>query len=115
MSNKNEINYTQEDIDRMMEVYDPTSQQDARDEQVAQLSAELNKPLRSIRAKLAQKGVYVSKTKEKAAKNSTRKSEQVQTIAHKLNADPEEFASLEKANKVVLSRLTAALTDKGYI
>ena len=103
------VNYTDEMVARLHEVYDGEADETVRDEQVAALAQELGKSPASIRAKLANVGIYVPKAKVPAGKNSVRKAELVTKIADKLEMDADAAGSLEKVTKAVLTRLVAKL------
>lgn len=102
------MNYTQEMIDRMKEVYDPKASDEDRDAQVAELAAELDRKEASVRAKLVREGVYVAKTKP-SKNGGVRKADLVQSIADALEVDVDVIGSLEKATKVALTRVIRGL------
>lgn len=103
------VNYTDEAVARLHEVYDGAEAEDVRDKQVAQLAEELGKSAASIRAKLTREGVYVAKSKAPAGKAGVRKSDLVSEIANKLGVDEDVVGSLEKATKVTLTKIVEAL------
>lgn len=103
------VNYTDEMVARMQGVYDSEASDEARDVQVAQLAEELGKSAASIRAKLANVGIYVAKAKVEGGKNTVRKADLVAAIAEKIGADEDVVGSLEKANKAALTRVLNAL------
>jgi hypothetical protein len=105
------VNYTEAMVARLHEVYDGSSSENERDEQVAALAAELDRSPASIRAKLTREGIYVPKAKAPAGKNVVRKADLVRYIAAQLNVHVEVVESLEKANKSALARVAQALTD----
>lgn len=111
MAERKTQNYTDEQVDRMLEVYDPEANDEQREEQVQQLATEFDKSVRSVRAKLAREGVYVAKSRGNGNKRRTTKGEQVETIAHAIGVEKDQLATLEKANKVELARLMAGITD----
>ena len=103
------VNYTDEMVARLHEVYDGSANDEARKAQVAELAAELGKSEASVRAKLTTEGVYVPYSKAPAGKNTVRKAALVAAIADKLNVHVETVESLEKANKVALAMIYKAL------
>lgn len=103
------VNYTDEMVARLHEVYDGEASDEVRDEQVAQLADELGKSAASIRAKLANVGIYVAKAKVESGKNTVRKADLVAQIAERLGEDEDVMGSLEKANKVALRKVLNAL------
>ena len=109
MSEKN-VNYTDEMVARLHEVYDGEASEKDRDAQVAQLAEELGKSPASVRAKLTREGVYVAKSKAPAGKAGVRKADLVTAIAEKLGVDEDVVGSLEKATKNALTRVNDALT-----
>ena len=105
------VNYTEEAVARLHEVYEGDADEATRDAQVAQLAVELAKSTRSIRAKLTREGVYVAKAKAPAGKAVVRKAELVTAIAKAMGADEDVIGSLEKATKVALTKVLNALTS----
>ncbi len=104
------VNYTEEMVARLHEVYDGEADEAIRDEQVAQLSAELDRSPASIRAKLTREGIYVPKAKAPAGKATVRKADIVAAIADQLGVHVEAVESLEKATKVALAHVYKALS-----
>ena len=104
-------NYSDEAVARLHEVYDGTADEAERDAQVQELSVELAKCTRSIRAKLTREGIYVPKAKAPAGKAVVRKAELVTAIAKAMGADEDVIGSLEKATKVALTKVLNALTS----
>ena len=102
-------NYSDEQVARLIAVYDPSSTEAERTDQIAQLADEVGKSAASVRAKLTYEGVYVPKAKVPAGKNIVRKADLVQQIADQLDVDVDIIGSLEKATKNVLVRLINAL------
>ena len=87
------VNYTDRMVEEMVSAYmsAPTA------ETVAQLSAQLGKPTRSIVAKLVREGVYVAAQRvTKTGAPVVRKSELVAQLQNELGV---ELPSLEKASK----------------
>lgn len=103
------VNYTDEMVARMKEVYDGSASDADRKAQVAALAAELGKSEASVRAKLTSEGVYVPYSKAPAGKNTVRKATLVAAIAAQLDVAEEVVESLEKANKVALALIYKAL------
>lgn len=103
------VNYTDEMVARLHEVYQPDASEADREAQIVALSDELGKNIQSIRAKLTSEGVYVPKAKAPAGKNTVRKAVLVAAIAEKLGVHVETVESLEKANKVALAHVFKAL------
>ena len=103
------VNYTDEMVARLNEVYDGSADEATRDEQIKALAAELDRSPASIRAKLTSEGLYVPKTKAPAGKATVRKSQLVAAIAAKMKVDEDILGSLEKVNKSVLVRIYNAL------
>ena len=104
------VNYTEEMVARLHEVYDGEADEAVRDEQVAQLAEELGKSAASIRAKLTREGLYVPKNKAPAGKAGMTKAELVAVIAAQMQVDEDRVGSLEKANKDVLKLVVSALS-----
>lgn len=103
------VNYTDEMVSRLHEVYDKNADEATREVQIEQLSQELGKNKASIRAKLTREGVYVAKAKVAKAPTGPRKAEIVTAIAGKLGVDEDVVGSLEKATKVTLMKVLNAL------
>jgi hypothetical protein len=100
------VNYTDRMVEEMVSAYmsAPTA------ETVAQLSAQLGKPTRSIVAKLVREGVYVAAQRvTKTGAPVIRKSELVAQLQNELGV---ELPSLEKASKQDLEALVAAITSR---
>lgn len=104
-----EVNYTEAMVEALREGYDVEANDEDRKAQVAQLAEDLGKSQASIRAKLTREGIYVPLTKAPAGKATVRKSELVQAIATKIDADVDVIGSLEKATKVALTKVLEAL------
>ena len=75
-----------------------------------QIAFDIGRSARSVIAKLAKEGVYVSKTVQTGPKR-LRKSELVACIAGYFDIDPVELESLEKATHQALERLHASITS----
>ena len=100
------VNYTDRMVEEMVSAYmsAPTA------ETVAQLSAQLGKPTRSIVAKLVREGVYVAAQRvTKTGAPVIRKSELVAQLQNELGV---ELPSLEKASKQDLEALVVAITSR---
>ena len=79
---------------------------------VADISAELNVPERSVIAKLSSLGVYVKKSYvNKRGETPVKKSEHIERIAELLDVDEELLESLEKVNKTVLKLIEHKLAQ----
>jgi len=103
------VNYTDEAVARLHAVYDGEATDEVRKAQVRQLADELGKNEASVRAKLTREGIYVPLTKVEKGKAGPLKAELVTAIALKLDVDEDVIGSLEKATKVALSKVLAAL------
>ena len=99
------VNYTDEMVARLHEVYDVNADEATRDAQVKALAEELSKSAPSIRAKLTREGIYVPKAKVEKGKAGVSKAALVGSIAKALGVDEEVIESLEKANKTALRRV----------
>lgn len=75
-----------------------------------QIAFDIGRSARSVIAKLAKEGVYVSKAVTAGPKR-LRKSELVACIAGYFDIDPVELESLEKATHQALERLHASITS----
>lgn len=104
-----EVNYTEEMVARLHEVYNGEAEVEARDAQIAQLAEELGKSAASIRAKLTREGVYVPKGEAAKKAPVVRKADLVSMIAKELEVDEDVIGSLEKATKKSLQLVLAAL------
>ena len=100
------INYTQEQVDLMIEAYKSNPSR----ETVENLAEDLNKSVKSIIGKLSREGVY-KKTiyKTKTGEDPETKKEIVQELAEKLDINYEAVAGLEKAPKTALKILRSAI------
>jgi len=98
------VNYTDEMVARMLEVYDAEAAQDERNAQVAQLAKELDKTVAGVRAKLVALGVYKAQEKT-AGKAGVAKAELVKMLAEALELDEGVIETVEKANKTALVRI----------
>lgn len=75
-----------------------------------QIAFDIGRSARSVIAKLAKEGVYVSKAVVAGPKRM-KKSELVACIAGYFDIDPQELESLEKATHQALERLHASITS----
>ena len=105
------INYTDEAVARLHEVYDGEAEVADRDVAVKALADELGKSTRSIVAKLTREGIYVPKGPAPKKGAGVSKAALVTVIAARLNVDEDVIGSLEKANKDVLTRIAVALAS----
>lgn len=103
------VNYSDEAVARLHAVYDGEASDEIKRAQVAQLAEELGKSAGSVRAKLVREGIYVPYAKVEKNGTSVRKAELVQAIADEIDVDVDVVGSLEKATKVALGKVLAAL------
>lgn len=106
------VNYTDEMVARLREVYDGSADEATRDEQVKALADELSKSAASIRAKLTREGIYVPKAKVEKGKAGVSKAEMVKAIALAFGVDEEKVESLEKANKTALRVILKGVAER---
>ncbi len=106
------VNYTDEAVARLHEVYDGNEDVETRDKQVAQLAQELGKSPASIRAKLTREGIYVPKGPAPKKGAGVTKAQLVTAIAREIEADEDVIGSLEKATKVALAKVLVALRSE---
>lgn len=104
-----EVNYTEAMVEALEAGYDKEASDEDRKAQVAALAVELGKSEASIRAKLTREGLYKAYAKAPAGKATVRKAELVAAIAEAIDADVDVVGSLEKATKVALTKVLAAL------
>ena len=106
------VNYTDEMVARLHDVYDGEAPVAERDAQVQELADELGKSPASIRAKLTREGIYVPKGNvTKAGAPVIKKADIVNHIADRLGVNAEVVESLEKATKVALQKVADALDE----
>lgn len=100
------INYTQEQVELMIEAYKSNPSR----ETVENLAEDLDKSVKSIIGKLSREGVY-KKTiyKTKTGEDPETKKEIVQELAERLEINYEAIAGLEKAPKSSLKILRSAI------
>ena len=103
------VNYTDEAVARLHEVYDGDATDEVKRAQVAQLAEELGKSEGSVRAKLVREGIYVPYAKVEKAGPRVTKAQLVTAIAVELDVDEDVVGSLEKATKVALGKVLIAL------
>ena len=85
--------------------------QATRDATVAEFAEAFGKTVASIRAKLSRENVYVAKTRvTKTGDAIVRKADLVNQIADAIDEDAEVIESLEKATKVTLQKILAAVS-----
>jgi len=103
-------NYSDEQVARLYQVYNPEASELDRMAQVASLVEELEKSQPSVIAKLTREKLYVPKAKAPAGKNPIKKDALVTLIAQLMEVDEDVIGSLEKATKNTLNILVKALT-----
>ena len=100
------INYTQEQVEHMIEAYTNTPTR----ETVENLAEDLDKSIKSIIGKLSREGVYKKTVyKTKTGEDPETKKEIVQDLAEKLELEYEAIAGLEKSPKAALKILRSAI------
>lgn len=104
MATEKTVNYTDEQVAQMKAEYLAAPTKDTVD----RLAELMGKTARSIVAKLAKEGVYVSKAKE-AGKREMLKAEMVSEIAKLVGKTDEQLESLEKATGPALMTVLSAL------
>lgn len=103
---KKAVKYSEAQVKRMKEVYDPEASAEDRDQAVDLLVTELGYPVRSIRSKLVNLGVYVKKatvskiTGEPAAKKDEMAQNLIDVSGLMLNVD-----SVSKMNKLDIDEI----------
>ena len=103
MAKQKQVNYTDAQVARLLDVYDADADWDERSEQVDALAKEFSKKRASIVAKLSSMRVYKSKTyTTKTGAESVRKGAIVTLIAEAMGETDESLDTLVKANKTVL-------------
>ena len=106
-------NYTAEMVAVLLAGYDPEATQDERTAQIAAISKEIDRPTRSVIAKLTSEGVYVPKVyKTKKGEKVVRKSALVAELASLMGVEEDVISSVEKATKKTLQLFVAALTPE---
>ena len=99
-----EQNYTDAQVEQLVEAYVFETTQETRDSVVEYFAIEFGKSVQSIRAKLSREGVYVAKAVAEAEKTVS-KNDYIAQIADEVGATEEQMESLVKANKNVLERI----------
>jgi hypothetical protein len=107
--NDTKVNYTPEMVEALHAGYDTEADEATRVAQIVALGDALGRNVASIRAKLTREGLYVKLAAAPAGKAVVRKAALVTAIAAKLDVDEDVVGSLEKATKVALTRVLAAL------
>lgn len=111
MSTSKAQTYTEDQVSKMVAEYTAATTDEARAEVVDSLSLELGKTVASVRSKLVREGVYVRKErKTKSGDPVVSKADLVTQIADAMQEDAEVIESLEKATKVTLQKVLAAVT-----
>ena len=102
-------NYTQEQVDHMVEAYKARPNRDTVD----MLAEDLNKSVKSIIGKLSREGVYKKTVyKTKTGEDPITKRELVETVANLLDIDSSKITGLEKAPKADLKNLLEAVEEE---
>ena len=103
------VNYTQEQVDYMKEIY----KAEPSKETVQGLANELNKSVKSIIGKLSREGVY-QKTEylSKTGERPVTKKQMVEIIAKELVGESSKLAGLEKAPKADLKYLLDLVSEE---
>ncbi len=100
------VNYSPEMTKEMVTMYTAAETDETRAEVVNTLAEQFGKSVASIRSKLTREKVYISAVyKTKNGGSVVSKNSMVDTIANLCGVTPENFNSLEKANKKVLTSL----------
>ena len=104
------INYTTDQVSKMIASYSSASTVESRSLAVSLIAKDLGKTVKSVIAKLSREGVYVKAVKvTKTGAAVTRKSAIVSKIASILDVDSDTIKSLSKATKADLEALHKAL------
>lgn len=111
MGKEKAVNYTDEMVARLHEVYNPEASDDERKAQIVKLADELGRSAASIRAKLVNEGIYQKyERKTKTGEKPESKETIVKGIAEVLSVDADSTLSgLEKATKNCLLFLRKTL------
>ena len=105
------VNYTEEQVQYMIDLYVATPTRDT----VEILSKEMNKSVKSIIGKLSREGVYLKTVyKTKTGEDPITKKEIVADIASILDISPDWIAGLEKSPKKDLKNLYNRLYEFEY-
>lgn len=106
-------NYDDEAIEALKTVYDPSADQETRDQQVNKLAETLGRKKQSIIAKLVNLKIYVKKVHTgKDGEPTMNKDERVTAIARDMGIVPELLDSLAKANVSVIKMIQDTVTAK---
>jgi len=107
-------NYSVEDVQYMLNVYDPNADQKTRDQQVSEIASALGRKKQAIIAKLVNLKVYVKKKHlTKSGEKPMTKDQRVQVIAETIGVNPEIIESLAKANVSVI-KLVQDMAEELY-
>lgn len=104
-------NYTSEQVEELVSAYQAEQDQAGRDRVVRDYADLFGKSVRSIRAKLAREGVYISKKAAASANKREKKADIVEDIAASIGRDSESLDSLEKANAGALRAVRDSLAS----
>lgn len=96
---ENNVNYTQELTDKIVEQYE-------NGVDIEQIAESIGKPVRSVRSKLVREGVYVAKPKTKTAKVDGPAKKELLRELEAVGFSPD---GLEGATKAAISRLLEVL------
>lgn len=101
-----QVNYTPEQVETLMQGYNPELSYEERTAQVEALAMQLGKNKQSIVSKLSSMKVYVPKTYvTKTGGESVSKDDLSDRIALAMGENAESFETLAKANKAVLQKI----------
>ena len=104
------VNYTEVQASEMVERYSACDSDESRAACVNELAHDLNKGVRSIRAKLVREGAYVKKTyKTKNGAKAETKENIVSDIADALGVGSDQLGGLEKATKKALTLIRGTM------
>jgi len=102
MSDK-KVNYTQAQTTELVEAYEAAKSEAERESVIEEHAYELQKTVKSVRAKLVREGVYIKKSKKAKDGNSAEtKASIVEDIADTLGLESDVIGSLENATKNTL-------------
>ena len=102
------VNYTQEDVDLMVEEYT----KEPNRETVEKLAEQLNKSIKSIIGKLSREGVYKKTVyKTKTGDTPITKKELVQELADYLDIEYDRISGLEKSPKADITTLVLTVRE----
>ena len=111
MSTSTAVNYTADQVSKMVETYSAADSQESRKEAVASIAKSLGKTVKSVIAKLSREGVYVkAQAVTKTGSKVIRKETIVKAIATSLDLEFSQIKSLGKATKADLEVLALALS-----